>query len=632
MNILNQIPKWLGWTAALLIPVAAILWNMNLPTRMGIALVTEQYLALILGLTFCVLFIAEAEAKQGALRWTLYVVALLGLSTLLYTSVVYTDLLNEIAYRPPVLTFIGVVTLALTVEGVRRRAGIALFLIVAAFFVYALLAHLVPGPLVGRNIGLIPLIQYVGFDPSAVYSTPLKVGASIVVVFVLFGALLFKTGGGEFFIDLALAMTGRTRGGAAKISIVASALLGSISGSAISNVATTGVITIPLMRRGGYSARDAGAIEAIASTGGQLTPPIMGAAAFLMAEFLEIAYLDVVIAAIIPAALYYFSVFVQVDLIAARDHLTVADKRAVPIAGVLKRGWHFLVPFAILIYGLFGLNWAPEDAALAASLSIIVLGFLRPYSGKRLAPAVLLEAFVETGRTMVELILVVATAGFVIGMLNATGLGFALTLTLVDAMSGNHLGLLLICAGICILLGMGMPTAGVYVLLATLVAPALVKIGIEPIAAHLFILYFGMMSAITPPIALAAFAAAAISKANAMATGLAACRIGWVSFLIPFMFVSSSALILQGGPVETMVDLGRAVIGIVLMSAAIVGYFGGALGVTARVMFVIIGLAVMPFGIVANDFALPVGMAMALVGLATLGATLWYGRFQKTTN
>jgi TRAP transporter 4TM/12TM fusion protein len=612
---------------AFLITVACILWNLDLPLRLGFAVLTEQYLALVLGLAVCILFLTvswkrERGRRVGALDICL---ALLGLGTLVYTAFAYVGLLNEIAFRPPIITFIGAVVTVLVLEGVRRNSGWALFIIVAVFIVYALMAHLVPGPLIGRNLTLEQLVQYIGFDPSAVFGTPLKVGATVVILFVFFGTLLFIAGGGEFFTDLSFAVTGRTRGGAAKIAVVASALFGSISGSAVSNVVTTGVITIPLMRRGGYSKNDAGAIESVASTGGQLAPPIMGAAAFLMAEFLEIPYMAVAMAAIVPAVLYYFSVFVQVDLMAARDRFAMVDQEIPRLSDVLKRGWHLVIPFAVLLYALFGMNSEPEDAAMMSAVVIVVVGFLRPYREHRLSVRKLLDAFVDTGTSMVELILIVAAAGFVIGILNITGLGFALTLLLVDSVGGSLVPLLLISAFMCIVLGMGMPTSGVYVLLAALVGPAIVEAGIDPIAAHLFLLYFGMMSMITPPIALAAFAAAAIAKADAMATGLAAVRIGWASFVIPFIFVGTPALLLKGPPTVIIIDIAEAMVGIFAMSVAVVGYFGRKLGGLTRLGLTLLGAASLPLALEGANWD-TINLACALFIVAALGYRVFQTR------
>ncbi len=587
----------LAQVAAFLIPTLCILWNLNLPIHLGIPILTEQLLALMLGLGIAILFLTiRIDGSKGGTPSLLdYALAAAGFGALLFSSLFYASLLERIADRPIELIVIGGIVVVCVMEGLRRAAGLTLFLIIAIFVAYALLAHLAPGPLVGRQMGVFELVQYIGFDPSAVFGTPLKIAGTIVVLFIFFGTLLFKAGGGEFFTDLALATTGSTRGGAAKIAVVASALFGSISGSAVSNVATTGVITIPLMRRGGYRAEDAGAIEAIASTGGQLTPPIMGAAAFLMAEFLEIPYLAVVTAAILPAVLYYVSIFLQVDLIAARDRITAVDTETRTLRTIFAEGWHLILPFVILMAALFWLEYSPEYSALMSALSIVVVGLLRPYRGMRLGFGEIIDSFVDTGRSVIELLLIVAAAGFVIGILNITGLGFSLTLLLLQSVGSNMVVLLLVSAAICIVLGMGMPTSGVYVLLAVLIAPAIVEAGIDPIAAHMFILYYGMMSMITPPIALAAFAAAAISKANAMSTGFAAMRIGWVAYVIPFIFVFSPAIMLQGSTADMIADTGRALVGIFAVTVGIVGYLTARLPLWARLALGTAGILCMPF-------------------------------------
>ncbi|MBX2838246.1 MAG: TRAP transporter fused permease subunit, partial [Gammaproteobacteria bacterium] len=537
---------------AIIMCVACILWNIEAPTRMGIALLSQQYMAFQLGLALVIAFLRFDFKGRVKNQVGLFdgVIACVAFFTLMYAAWDFSWLLEEQAYRPWQITVIGAVVTLTVMEGIRRRAGLMLYSIVGVFLLYALIADKVPGRLIGKELSVERLVQYVGFDPSAVFSTPLAVGTIIVLLFVFFGQLLFAAGGGAFFTDLAMAATGRSRGGAAKISVVGSALFGSISGSAVSNVVTTGVVTIPLMQRVGYSKRDAGAIESVASTGGQLTPPIMGAAAFLMAEFLEISYLTVATAALVPAVLYYFSVFMQVDLIAGRDAISSAEEEGLTVVEVMRDGWHFAIPFATLLGALFIWRLDPEDSALFASIAIVVVGFARGYRGKKLSFKTLRNVFIDTGINMVELILVVAAAGFVIGVLNVTGLGFALTLVLVDSVGSYVFLLLFVSAVICIILGMGMPTSGVYVLLAALVAPSLVQAGIEPIAAHLFILYFGMMSMITPPVALAAFAAATITKADPLKTALAAMRVGWAAFIIPFLFVATPALVLQGNSIQ----------------------------------------------------------------------------------
>ncbi|MBF9033972.1 TRAP transporter fused permease subunit [Rhodobacterales bacterium HKCCE2091] len=615
---------WAAWTVAGLATVmcvACILWNLEVPTRIGIALLRQQYLAFQLGLALTMAYLLyDVSGKLSARPSILNLaVAAICFCVLMYAAFDFEWLLQEQFYRPWQITVIGTVVTLAVLEGIRRRAGMMLFGIVAVFLVYALFADKVPGRLIGRELSPIRLVDYVGFDSSAVFSSPLAVGTIVVLLFVFFGQLLFAAGGGAFFTDLAMAATGRTRGGSAKIAVVGSALFGSISGSAVSNVATTGVITIPLMQRGGYSKEDAGAIEAVASTGGQLTPPIMGAAAFLMAEFLDIPYATVAGAALIPAILYYLGVFTQVDLIAARDGIAAPEEDTMKVREVLAEGWHFLIPFAVLLYALFVMRSDPEDSALFASVAIVIAGFVRGYRGSRLTFRSLFQVFVDTGTQMVDLILIVAAAGFVIGVLNVTGLGFALTLVLVDAVGSSLILLLLISAVVCIVLGMGMPTSGVYVLLASLVAPSLVEAGVEPIAAHLFILYFGMMSMITPPVALAAFAAATISKAGPFATGMAAMRVGWAAFILPFAFVATPALLFQGPAGETAAATALTAIGIAAVSAGIAGQWGRALNPLLRIAFVALGALALPLGFIAVPLAVH---ALAAAAALILGAAL----------
>ncbi|SMX37979.1 TRAP transporter permease [Maliponia aquimaris] len=611
---------WVRWTIACLASVmcvACILWNVEAHTRLGFALLRQQYLALQLGLALAIVYLRFGiDGKKAALGILGIGAAAVCLGTLLYAAADFVWLLKEQFYRPWQITLIGTVVVLAVMEGVRRRAGLMLFGIVAAFLVYALFADRVGGRLIGKALSPQRLVDYVGFDSSAVFSSPLAVGTIVVLLFVFFGQLLFAAGGGAFFTDLAMAATGRARGGSAKIAVVGSALFGSISGSAVSNVATTGVITIPLMQRGGYSRENAGAIEAVASTGGQLTPPIMGAAAFLMAEFLEIPYAAVAGAALVPAILYYLGVFLQVDLIAARDGIAAPDENAKTVRDVLKAGWHFLIPFGVLLYALFWMRLDPEDSALLASLAIVAAGWLRGYDGNRLTLRTLGRVFVDTGVSMVDLILVLAAAGFVIGVLNVTGLGFALTLVLVDAVGQSLVLLLMMSAAICVVLGMGMPTSGVYVLLASLVAPSLVEAGVQPIAAHLFILYFGMMSMITPPVALAAFAAATISGAGALTTGLAAMRVGWAAFILPFAFVATPALLLQGTWPQIVGAGLLTALGIGAVTVAITGYWGGRLGLLLRGLFLALGALTLPLGFVEVAMSLHAVAAAGIVALA----------------
>jgi TRAP transporter 4TM/12TM fusion protein len=395
-----------------------------------------------------------------------------------------------------------------------------------------------------------------------------------------------------------------------KIAVLASMLFGSISGSAVANVVATGVVTIPMIKRDGYPAHKAGAIEAVASTGGQLMPPVMGAAAFLMAEFLQISYAEVCLAALVPSILYYGALFIQADLDAARLGIARVPKSDIPDKRLVLGGLHFVLAFVILIYTLFALNWQPERSALAAAVSVVVTSLAFGYRGERPSLKGMWQTIAGTGQAVVEILIISAAAGIVIGVLNVTGLSFNLTYALVQLGGGNVVVLLVLSAIVCIILGMGLPTLGVYVLLAALVAPALVSLGVDPIAAHLFVLYFGMMSMITPPIAIAAFAAAGIARASAMQTGFAAVKFGWPAFVVPFLFVFAPSLLLLGDPLSIAAALVTAALGVWLISAALAGYFATKLALPMRVLFGIFGLlALIPAG------AIPGGVYTDIVGV-----------------
>ena len=610
---------WIARVLASLFVVFAIAWAFQAPGQLGISMYKEQFLLITLGLAGAALFLTVRwhGGKSDQTPWYDWLAAILMLGAPLYIGWDYQRFLADAPYDTTEMLILSVLLLFLMMEGLRRVAGLFLFVVVVVFFAYALLAHLVPAPLTGTRSAPIPLAIYLAFDTNALLGSPLTVATTTVVLFILLGQVLFNTGGGEFFTDIAAATMGKKRGGAAKISVIASGLFGSISGSAISNVTTTGVITIPLMQKSGYSATDAGAIEANASTGGQFMPPIMGAAAFLMAEFLEMPYSQIVAAALIPALLYYFAIFIQVDLVAARDRISVvADE--LPSAGkVLREGWHFIVPFALLIYALYAMNAEAEIAALYAVAAIVVFGFLRSYKGNRMTLRSLASAVWDAGLATTELVLIVAAAGFVIGILNKSGGGFALTLFLIQLGGGNMFILLLIAGIICIVLGMGMPTTGVYVLLAALVAPALVEAGIAKLSAHMFILYFGMMSMITPPIALAAFAAASLSRADPMKTGFVAMRMGWVAYVIPFLFALSPTLLMQGDPWKITLNVISATVGVFIASVAVTGYYTRPLSMPLRIVLALAGLAA-----VFPDSAIGAGGLVDLAGIAVGGAIL----------
>jgi TRAP transporter 4TM/12TM fusion protein len=580
---------------ASLITLASIAFALELYRNLfGLLLYNEQFLAGMVGLAMALVYLTQ-PARVGTTRaqvpWYDWLFAALSLGIGVYLAVRYPTFSESMTERPVDGLIVACLTIPLVLEGLRRTVGWALTIVVLVFLAYAPLGQYVPGPLAGLPVNVDQLAFYLVWDPGSMLGLPVMVAATIVIAFVFFGSLLFASGGSAFFTDIALTLMGRFRGGSAKIAVTASCLFGMISGSAVSNVASVGVLTIPLMRRGGYPAHVAGAIEAVASTGGQLMPPVMGAAAFLMAEFLQVPYREVAIAAALPSLLYYYALFIQADLLAASVGARAIDMDDVPPPRqVLKQGWHFLLPFAVLIYGLFWLNWSPELAALAASGVLIVTGPTLGYGGKKLNARDVLQALKSTGLVSLDLLMITAAAGFIIGVLNITGLSFALTLMLVEVGSHSLWLLLILAAIVSIVLGMGMPTVGVYVLLAALVAPAMVKIGLSPMAAHMFVLYFGMMSMITPPVALAAFAAASLAHADAMKTGWTAVRFGWIAYVIPFLFVRSPSLLLEGSVGAILWAVFTALAGVWMICAAFAGYATRRLSMPMRVGFGIAGM------------------------------------------
>ena len=626
MDISRSIWRPVAVVLATAITVAAAAWSLGVPRMLGVSYYPQQFLALILAFALPLGFLLIApngSRREGALAWYDALLALVGFSAALYVAFNYATVVNLVFSRPPSAYVPGVIITLLLFETLRRSTGWALVIIIGVFLLYAMFGDIIPGRLAGRPQDWQKLAGYMAYDVNGIFGLPMAVAATIVIAFIFFGALLTATGGSKFFTDAALLSMGKYRGGSMKIAVVASGLFGSISGSAVANVVATGVVTIPMIKRDKYPAHKAGAIEAVASTGGQLMPPVMGAAAFLMAEFLQVPYADVALAALVPALLYYGALFIQADLEAARLGISAAPEDQMPTKRTILGGLHFLLAFVLLIYALFTLNWQPERAAFLACASVVVTALLFGYDGVRASISKLLATIVETGEAVVEIIVISAAAGLVIGVLNITGLSFNLTYALVQLGGGSAIVLLVMSAAVCIVLGMGLPTLAVYVLLASLVAPALVEVGLQPMAAHLFVLYFGMMSMITPPIALAAFAAASIARADPMKTGLASVKFGWVAFVIPFLFAFSPSLILIGEPAEIAWAIVTATLGVWLVSAGLAGYFANKLSMPMRVLFCVAGLAALiPAGMFPG--AIYTDVVGVILGAAVMGWS-WFG-------
>lgn len=489
--------------------------------------------------------------------------------------------------------WLGTAMLLLVLEATRRVVGPAMVAVTSFFIIQALFSDYFIGIFFGPPTSFEKYIDVVFLRPDGIYGIPLMVAATYIVLFIIFGALLIRSGAGKFFIDLAIALTGRLMGGPAKASVVASALMGTVSGSAVANVVTTGSFTIPLMKSLGYRARFAAAVEACASSGGQITPPILGAAAFIIAEFMQVSYLTVVLAAIVPAFLYFATIYFMVDCEAEKHAIQRIPQSQLPqFREVMKGGWHLLFSLVVLL-GLMVMGYTAMMAAFWSIVMLFALSFISPNT--RVTPIDLLGAL-ETGvRNTIPVTIACACAGIIIGSVFASGMGLKFTQSVID-LSGGYLPILLVLTAVAsIVLGMGLTTTAVYITLAALIIPSLEMIGVEPIAAHMFAFYFGVASTITPPVALASFAAAGIARTPPMITAVESARIGVAKYLVPFIFVYNPSILFVGPLWLTALSTITGLLGVWGLSAAIQGWLHGLLALPTRLLvFAASGLLLYP--------------------------------------
>ena len=577
-----------------LLLICVVGWVLDLPRRaLGTSFYTEQLLAVCLGLALALSFI-NSKFKREWIGWACAAAAI-GICG--YIAVRYEPLTISIASLPLEGIVGSAVLILLVLEATRRTAGGVLVAIIVIISAYVFVGPHMPGDFATRSVSPERLLVYLGLDTNSMIGNILSVAVLIVVPFTLMGQVLGRTGGAAYFADLAMSAMGNYRGGAAKIAVFGSALFGTISGAAVSNVVAVGVVTIPLMSRSGFTPTRAAAIEAVGSTGGQLMPPVMGAAAFIMAEFLQVPYGAVVIAAVIPAVLYYAALFIHVDLEAAKHRIGAAKVENAPkLRDVVKSGWHFPVPIAFLIATLIWPEYFQipiERAAVYSTAILIVLSLTFGYRGTRVTPRQMLRAVLDTGRAALDIILIGAAAGMVVGALSISGISFGLTLQLI-ALSGENLFILLVLTAlISIILGMGMPTVSVYVLTASLLAPSIIKLGVSPMAAHMYVMYFGMLSMITPPVAIAAYAAANIARVSGWTTGWTAVVVGWSTFFIPFLFVTEPSMLMNDTWLSIGWNFSRNILGIFVGTAGIVGFAFAALSLPLRLAFGAAALAIL---------------------------------------
>ena len=561
------------------------LWALEIHDALSWTFFKEQYLGLFFALVLASIFInvkARASDPDDVIPWHDWLLAIAGLTVGGYVTVMYPVIAYRLGVLSPERWILGGIAILLILEATRRVVGWALVWITVPIILYAKFAYLFPGILNANGSSWQRLVTYLYLDSSGIFGLPLDVAASVIVAFIFFGQALYAVGGDKFLTDIALVLMGRFRGGTAKVAVVSSTLFGTVSGSAVANVVVDGAITIPMMKKSGYPPHVAAAIEAVASNGGQIMPPVMGVAAFLMAEFLNISYGEVALAAAIPACLYYAALFTQIDLEAAKLGLVGMPESEIPkFRDVIKRGWVFLLPLAVLVYTLMFAFWEPGKAGMAAVIATFLVGALQKETRPSLKS--ILDSIEGTGKILLDIAVVTALAGLVIGAFQLSGLTFKLALLLVKMAGGSTIILLILTAVVSIILGMSLPTTVVYIMLAVLVGPALVQVGIPPLAAHLFFFYFGMLSLITPPDCIATYAAASIARADFWKSGWTGMRLGIVAYIVPFVFVFHPALLFKGTIVEIGAAIITAVIGVIFLSVGVAGYLFQRLGWTKRI-------------------------------------------------
>ncbi|MCC8025083.1 MAG: TRAP transporter permease [Clostridium sp.] len=487
-----------------------------------------------------------------------------------------------------------------------KVVGAAMPVIAILCILYALLGPRLPQGIAHRGYDWSRITELLFKGTNGIFGTPLGVSSIYVSVFVIFAGVLEASGAGDVFIRLTQSLLGGFRGGPAKVAVVASSLFGTISGSAVANVVGTGSFTIPLMKKSGFKPEFAGAVETAASSGGQLMPPVMGAAAFIMADYIG-SYQQVLVAAIIPAILFYIALFMMIDLEALKNNLRGQSGEDLPnFREELKNGWFLLLPLALLVFLLVGVRYSAQKSAFFSIIFLVLIMLL--YPGKRRKFWDVVRLIAGSSKGMVSVALTTGTAGIIVGILMLTGIGYKLS-SLLIALSGGHVFLLLFLTMLTsVILGMGMPTSAAYVLLATLIVPALEELGVMKIAAHFFVFYFGIMANVTPPVAVAAYTAAGIAESDAMKTGLVAWRLSLAGFLMPFMFCINPALIGQGSPVEIVLAIITALIGSFGLATAVQRYFKGNLNWPQTIIVLAGAICTMVPGSVTD-----------VIGLACLG-------------
>ncbi len=557
------------------------------------------------------LYPTHKKMAKNKLHWIDITLACVAGLVGLYITFNYHGLLMRAGDQTPLDIFVAVLAILFVLEAARRVVGLPIVIIAGTFLLYAKFGAFLPGFLNHRGYSIERIASHMYFTTEGILGTPLAVSSTFIFLFILFGAFLEKTGIGKFFIDLANAIAGKAVGGPAKVAVLSSALTGTISGSSVANTVGTGSFTIPLMKSLGYKPEFAGAVEAASSTGGQIMPPIMGAAAFLMAEFIGMPYSGIAKAAIIPALLYFTGIWIMVDLEARKTGMKGLEASRLPkLRKVLGERWFLLLPIFVIVYMLMS-GTTPIKAALYGILSSVIVGMIRKET--RMNLRTLLEALEMGAKSALGVAIACACAGIIVGTVTLTGLGLKMGNGLVDLAGGQLIPTLVLTMISSLILGMGAPTTANYIITSTIAAPALLKLGVNVLTAHMFVFYFGIIADITPPVALAAFAGSAIAKSDPIKTGFNASKLAIAAFLIPYMFVINPQLLLINTTGLEIVQITiTSLIGMFGIGIAMEGYMLGKVNAILRIIFLLGGLALIDPGVYTDI----IGIAIIVLGIA----------------
>ncbi|MBR0308668.1 MAG: TRAP transporter permease [Mogibacterium sp.] len=567
-----------------------------------------SFMAVIIMMGFLIYPSRKEDIKPNYIPVTDIIFMVAGTASYLYFTFNANTIINQGTHFSWMQIVIGIVAIAALVEVTRRCVGIPILIVAAFFLIYALAFGLTNPDFFGR---VRYLVRNLFYTKGGIFSTPVNVCSKYIVVFIIFGAFLEKTGISAFFIDLANSIAGKYAGGPAKVAVISSALCGMVSGSSVGNTVTTGSVTIPMMKETGYKNEFAGAVEAASSTGGQIMPPIMGAAAFLMADFIGVPYSNVIGRAVLPAVLYFFGIFITVHLEAKRLKLTGIPKEQLPKFRVLARKLYLLIPLVMLIVWVSGNYMTMQKAASLAIILSIVVGFIN--RDAKLTPAKILDALQAGGKSAITVGAACGAAGILSGTITMTGLANEL-INVIVGIAGDKLIIALVLTMLCcIVLGMGVPTTANYCIMAATTAPILVRMGVPIVAAHFFVFYFGIVADITPPVALAAYAGSAIAKSNPMKTAFTASRLAIAAFIVPYMFCFSPAMLLIDTTALGIAQIAvTAVVGIFGVAAGMEGYCFADMKLPVRILSVCGGLMLIYPGMITD-------IAGLLVVAAALG-------------